>query len=144
MTTIYALECPVDGLIKYIGQSINPKDRLKQHCNNNENKDKWEWVCRLKDVGLEPSMIILDEVDSESNFWEMHYIFLYKSWGFTLYNKRLKYSKDKRKKEASGIKKVTITLTEEQQEKARKASVKLLGKENTSGYIGYLIEKERK
>ena len=37
-------------------------------------------------------------------------------------------------------KKVTITLTEEQQEKARKASKKLFGKENVSGYIGYLIE----
>ena len=38
-------------------------------------------------------------------------------------------------------KKVTITLTSEQQKRARKASKKLLGKENISGYIGYLIEK---
>ena len=36
-------------------------------------------------------------------------------------------------------KKVTITLTEKQQEKARKASKKLFGKENISGYIGYLM-----
>ncbi len=40
-------------------------------------------------------------------------------------------------------KKVTITLTEEQQEKARKASKKLFGKENISGYIGYLIEQSK-
>ena len=38
-------------------------------------------------------------------------------------------------------KKVTITLTAEQQEKARDLSRKLFGKENISGYIGYLIEK---
>ncbi len=37
-------------------------------------------------------------------------------------------------------KKVTITLTGEQQEKASK---KLFGKENISGYIGYLIEQSK-
>jgi len=40
-------------------------------------------------------------------------------------------------------KKVTITLTEEQQEKARKASKNLFGKENVSGYVGYLIEQSK-
>jgi len=40
-------------------------------------------------------------------------------------------------------KKVTITLTEEQQEQARKQSKVLFGKENISGYVGYLIEKAR-
>ena len=39
-------------------------------------------------------------------------------------------------------KKVTITLTQEQQDKARVASKKLFGKENISGYIGFLIEKQ--
>ena len=38
-------------------------------------------------------------------------------------------------------KKVTITLTEEQQEKARNLSVLILGKENISGLIGYMITK---
>ena len=37
-------------------------------------------------------------------------------------------------------KKVTITMTPEQQEKARKMSSKLFGKSNISGLIGYLIE----
>lgn len=41
-------------------------------------------------------------------------------------------------------KKVTITLTENQQNIARKCSFALLGKENISGYIGYLISKEEK
>ena len=49
----------------------------------------------------------------------------------------------------SKTKKATITLTEEQQEEeqqeeARKQSKVLFGKENISGYIGYLIEKARK
>lgn len=38
-------------------------------------------------------------------------------------------------------KKVTITLSPEQQEKAREMSKKLFGRENISGFIGYLIEK---
>ena len=41
-------------------------------------------------------------------------------------------------------KKVTITLTEEQQEKAKARSEKLFGKSNLSGYIGWLIEKENR
>ena len=40
------------------------------------------------------------------------------------------------------VKKVTITLTEEQIQKAKKNSVKVFGKENMAGYIGYLITKE--
>ncbi len=41
----------------------------------------------------------------------------------------------------SKTKKVTITLTDEQQAKARNLSVLVLGKENISGLIGYLINK---
>jgi len=39
-------------------------------------------------------------------------------------------------------KKITITLTEAQQEKAKKASKLLFGRENLSGYLAYLIEKQ--
>ncbi len=38
-------------------------------------------------------------------------------------------------------KKVTITLTDEQQAKARNLSVLVLGKKNISGLIGYMINK---
>ncbi len=40
-------------------------------------------------------------------------------------------------------KKVTISLTPEQQQQAREQSKVLFGKENISGYVGYLIEKAR-
>ncbi len=42
----------------------------------------------------------------------------------------------------SKTKKVTITLTPEHQDKARSLSKCLFGKENISGYIGYLIQKD--
>ena len=41
----------------------------------------------------------------------------------------------------SNTKKVTISLTPEQQEKARFLSKDLFGKENISGLIGFLIER---
>ena len=44
----------------------------------------------------------------------------------------------------SKTKKVTISLTPEQQEKARSLSKDLFGKENISGLIGFLIERWEK
>lgn len=41
----------------------------------------------------------------------------------------------------SNTKKVTISLTPEQQEKARSLSKDLFGKENISGLLGFLIER---
>jgi len=37
-------------------------------------------------------------------------------------------------------KKVTISLTQEQQDKAKKDSIEVFGKENLSGYIQILIQ----
>ena len=44
----------------------------------------------------------------------------------------------------SNTKKVTISLTPVQQEKARSLSKDLFGKENISGLIGFLIERWEK
>ena len=41
----------------------------------------------------------------------------------------------------SNTKKVTISITSQQQEKARSLSKDLFGKENISGLIGFLIER---
>lgn len=49
-----------------------------------------------------------------------------------------------RKNPVKACEKVTITLTAEQQETARKLSVKLFGHPNVSGLIGYLINREAK
>ena len=46
--------------------------------------------------------------------------------------------------EIMATKKVTISLTPEQQEKARSLSKELFGKENISGLIGFLIERWEK
>ena len=45
---------------------------------------------------------------------------------------------------AEKTKKVTVTLTERQQEKAKDISKKILGKENISGLFAYWINKTEK
>lgn len=44
----------------------------------------------------------------------------------------------------ASTKKVTITLSPEQQEKARDMSKDLFGRENISGFVGFLIERWEK
>ena len=46
--------------------------------------------------------------------------------------------------ESMATKKVTISLTPEQQDKARFLSKELFGKENISGLVGFLIERWEK
>jgi len=46
--------------------------------------------------------------------------------------------------ESMATKKVTISLTPEQQDKARSLSNELFGKENISGLVGFLIERWEK
>ncbi len=85
---IYMLECPISGEPKYIGQTIDLKRRSSQHLYSLKNKcKKTSWVKNLKAKGLKPIITILEECKPEElNFWETHYISLYRSWGFNLKN----------------------------------------------------------
>ena len=90
---IYSLKDPRDNQIKYIGKANNIDTRLYTHtvnCNLVKNTPKIQWIKSLKDKGLKP---IIEEIDcvlkSEWQFWEKHYISLYKSWGFNLLNKTI-------------------------------------------------------
>jgi len=88
-TWIYALLDPIDNLPKYIGKSINPKKRYKEHiakCNT-ENTKKGNWIKGLKKQGLFPVMQILKETtEANVEFWEEHYIDFYTKNGFSLKN----------------------------------------------------------
>lgn len=60
----------------YVGKSVNPQDRKSNH--RYEKKKKY-------------FIEIIDSVPTnEWKFWEEHYIWLFKSWGFELENKSLK------------------------------------------------------
>lgn len=86
-TFIYVLIDPRNNLPKYIGKSNNPSKRFTNHCREQYKSLKRNWIVSLKKLELKPVLEILDEVPShEWEFWEKHYISLYKSWGFNLLN----------------------------------------------------------
>lgn len=87
ITNIYALIHPLTGVPRYIGKANNAAKRLIKHINDNSISHKVNWIKSLKSNGLIPKLEIIDEVPtSEWQFWERHYISLYKSWGFNLTN----------------------------------------------------------
>jgi hypothetical protein len=92
--SIYILIDPLDGLVKYVGQSTNIIQRYKAYCNpvlrlkktgGYKSNNCVLWCKSLKDKGLKPILEIIDVVE-DWKFWEPHYISLYKSWGFILKN----------------------------------------------------------
>lgn len=85
-TYIYTLDCPISGTIKYVGKTINTKQRLGQHIRCKENTKKYAWIKGLKNIGLKPIMTVVDSYDSNIDFWENWYIEYYKFIGFDLKN----------------------------------------------------------
>jgi hypothetical protein len=85
-TYIYTLDCPNSGTPKYVGKTINPKQRLEQHIRSNENTKKYAWIKSLKNDGLKPKMTIVDSYENDCDFWEDWYIEYYKFLGFNLKN----------------------------------------------------------
>ena len=88
-TNIYSLIDPRDEMIRYIGKADDCDKRLEGHIKKTkyETNHKANWIKGLLKENLKPILEIIDEVQkSEWEFWERHYISLYKSWGFDLTN----------------------------------------------------------
>lgn len=88
MTYIYALTEPSNtDVIRYIGKSDDIKKRYSAHIHQQKHTHVSRWIYGLKKQSLKPQLEIIDIVPySEWEFWEKHYISLYKSWGFYLTN----------------------------------------------------------
>lgn len=79
---LYALRCPLENVFKYIGLSVNPELRLKQHLSDlSYNKEKTEWVENLKSLNLRPDLVIIESfIDrAEASKKEIEYINLHRS-----------------------------------------------------------------
>jgi hypothetical protein len=82
-TFIYTLCDPITEEPGYVGKSNDPQARYLKHCLARGYGKKALWIQSLK---TKPLLFIIDEVPvSEWEFWENHYYYLYKSWGFTLH-----------------------------------------------------------
>lgn len=87
---IYSLSCPDTYSVKYVGKSRNPAYRLRKHIEESKrgvNTKKCRWILGLIKNGKYPILNIEEITDTENeNFWEKHYISLYKFLGFDLKN----------------------------------------------------------
>lgn len=86
---IYSLSDPrTPDNIRYIGKSENPDERLRKgHLYEKSNNHKDNWVQSLRKEGLKPKVELIDKVSViEWQFWEKHYISLFRSWEFDLTN----------------------------------------------------------
>ena len=91
ITYIYTLSHPITNEIKYIGKTINLKQRLSAHISdakiNKKNNMVSNWIKSLLNNNLKPKMEIIDE--TPHNNWgelEQYWISQFKSWGFNLKN----------------------------------------------------------
>lgn len=86
MIYIYSLDCPITGSPKYVGKTINPKQRLAQHIRSNEKTKKHAWIKSLKNKNLKPIMTIIESFNYDYDFWESWYIDYYRFLGLNLKN----------------------------------------------------------
>lgn len=63
----YVLRCPITNDVKYVGRSVDPKVRYRQHIysgkkNGNKNRNA-SWIRSLLNSGLKPIMEIIDKLE---------------------------------------------------------------------------------
>lgn len=80
MSSVYALEDPRTNEIHYVGMAQDVHKRYDQHVNHPQNnKKKNAWIEELKEAGMVPTLIILEETDAEhvhdrELYWIQHYL----------------------------------------------------------------------
>ena len=56
---VYALVCPIDNIIRYIGATIDPDTRFKQHLKDKTDCEKSNWIKSLCELNKKPIFEIL-------------------------------------------------------------------------------------
>lgn len=87
-TFIYTLADPRDGLVKYVGKTVDVCKRKSSHIHppDKDTTRKSKWVKKLINLGLRPIFEIVDKVGENWIEAEQAYIRLFKSYGAPLYN----------------------------------------------------------
>lgn len=78
---IYALVDPVMNMVWYVGQTNNPKRRIKEHLSESSNPTTQvsQWVAKMKAAGITPRLNILEKCADElagerEEYWIGHYL----------------------------------------------------------------------
>lgn len=88
-TYIYILIDPENQQVRYIGKTKNISRRYSQHISecSKIRSHKNNWILSLKNKGLKPEMVVIDECDNNDwTFLEQWYIQLFKTWNCNLTN----------------------------------------------------------
>lgn len=77
---IYGLKCPLAGVVRYIGKSIDPQKRFSAHvssaiCGFN-NHHTARWIRKLNVLGLAPELVILHSVGDSENWRDVERSFI--------------------------------------------------------------------
>ena len=69
--TIYGLVDPRDGSIRYVGRTVDPRERLYAHCSSSgcaslggSGKARQDWLRELRGLGLRPTLRELEYVET--------------------------------------------------------------------------------
>lgn len=98
---IYALYDPLDGTVRYIGRTANPKERLRMHASARPSnypvgdtlKQKLAWLRSLKEKDMKPHMVILETVSAQdAEEAERVWIGRALKWGWPLLNTQCYWS----------------------------------------------------
>jgi hypothetical protein len=81
---IYGLVCPENNIVRYVGKSVSPLTRFRQHMfrlKEGEGQYKVCWIKSLKKEGLKPTLKIIGCFDiNQIDEKETYYITYYKNW----------------------------------------------------------------
>lgn len=103
---IYLIMDPLTNDIVYVGQTKwYPQHRFANHRVGTKETKIGRFILSLKEQGLKPVFEVIEICHKDiADFWELHYMFLYQSWGFQLMNTR--WPKAKRKNDNKNISKL--------------------------------------
>ena len=69
---VYALRDPRDNTIRYVGMSVDARQRLTQHLHGYVgNKYERRWISELQKIGLSPTLLILETIPEGPNAYEI-------------------------------------------------------------------------
>lgn len=88
LTTIYGLVDPRTSALRYIGKTVVPKDRVRQHIKESRRgvTRRERWVASLTKIGLRPEIVVIEEVGKEWADAEKFWIAYYRTIGADLVN----------------------------------------------------------
>jgi hypothetical protein len=66
---IYSLTDPRTGEVRYIGQSIRPRERLTNHFHDRCRTYRTYWLRELRTLGIKPTLAVLETVPPGADWW---------------------------------------------------------------------------